>query len=136
MSNHEVKIIVISSLVSLGQIEEILGASLVGGHSRGSARENGLVRKQSMWLRVFSSGSELLEDVVDEALDWLAARCETLRNLDPEVFCKMCCKLGASDGQDGFVVNTRMARKLVDSGVLLLLDKFEDEDAQGNDPVK
>ncbi len=69
MSLHELKLIVISKEASLGQIETVLGPSVGGGHDLGSARENGLVRKQSIWVRRTFSNNEMLEDI-QSFLNW------------------------------------------------------------------
>lgn len=124
MSHHEVELLVISSSVALERIEEVLGKSYAGGHSFGSPRANGSVRQQSMWVKLGEAEAELMEEYVDQLLDWFCEKREALRKVDPAAFCKICCKLRTGDDQDGFVVNPGMARKLVDLDVVLLLDIY------------
>lgn len=122
MQTKEAKLIVISSKAPLDEIENVLGKSHVGGHTLGSARANGLVRQQSMWLQKSSANTELLEDLVDEVLDWFSNRRDALRSLDQEMSCKISCKLQVQGDNSCFAINPHMARKLAELNIILLLD--------------
>lgn len=122
MSSSSVKLILISSAASLEEMELVLGHGGDGGHSLGSTRPNGLVNKQSMWYWTPSSEADLLEDQLDELLDWLSARVAALNALDSDIFCKVSCNISAVGEQDGLAINPRRARKLADMGVMLLIN--------------
>jgi hypothetical protein len=123
MSTNEVKL-VLAARVPLENIEQVMGRPSAGGHSLGTARESGVVRLQSIWIGSFSCKGETLEQDVQEALDWLRSRRDELRELDPEVSIKVCCKLYVDREPKGFAIGCLLASRLVDVGALLLFDAY------------
>lgn len=123
----EARLLVISTRATLPELEEVLGESTGGGCSLGASRSNGLLYKHSNWVRssYLNADQEFLEDCVDGLLNWLDAKKDALRAVDPEVFCKVYCRIdlaNADELRDGFSVKPQMSKKLADLDVLLLLD--------------
>jgi hypothetical protein len=116
----KVTLIVVSDIASLEQLEMSLGESRFKHHTIGSSRANGLVRKQTIWMRDWPLESEPIEDMVRKVLDWLKQQLPSIISIDPAAFIKISCTL--SDSSDGFAVNPSMARELADTRTMLLIN--------------
>ncbi len=122
MPHQEVELIVVSTSAYLDEIERILGDSDIGGHSIGSSRSNGLIRRHSMWLKKMETNTELLEDLVDEALGWLSIRYGELKDMDQAILCKISCRVPTKGVRVGFTVTPQTAKLIAELDLVLLLD--------------
>jgi hypothetical protein len=113
-----IRLIVTSCTATLAQLSRILGESELAHHDLGTARDNGIVRQQSVWFGRWRAEAGEAVDALEETLQWLAMRKAALMSLDSSAFLKVVCTV--TDGT--LALSPSLAAKLAELDVLLLVE--------------
>ena len=110
-------LIVTSSRAQLAALEGVLGKSRLEQHDLGSVRANGIVRKQSIWMRDWLVSAEPPTSPLSQVLSWYESRRHDLLALDPDAF----VKLSAVADTEGFAIPVDLAQQLFLQEVYLIV---------------
>ena len=112
-------LIIVSSSAQLGQLQAALGESRLRHHDLGSLRKNGLVRKQSIWMRDWVVSSEPPESPLSQVLDWYEPLRPSLLSIDSRASVRL---LARADTGETFTIPLKLSRQLHELGVYVAVD--------------
>lgn len=104
--------------MALADLESVLGESRLAVHDLGTSRANGLVRKQSIWMRDWVVCAEAPASPLQDIVSWYASKRPQLLAIDPDVF----VKISAFPDADGFAVPIELAEQLFLQRVYLTVE--------------